>query len=167
MLMTPPITLDEEECPPTERTSPRAILRQRARILVVDDDPDMREILVAALTGEGYEVVEASSGAEAASRIEQLSAHEWTNNPVDLLLTDVRMPDVDGLALTRKLRGTRWPIPVVMISAYPSRALRAEISALHAVLLPKPFRIDSLRRIVALALPHRNGPLPPSEEGLK
>jgi CheY-like chemotaxis protein len=163
---TQPTSLDEE-CPPTERTAARAIARQRARILVVDDDADMREILVAALTMEGYDVLEASSGAAAVERIEALSTDEWTTNPVDLLVTDVRMPDVDGLSLTRKLRGTRWPIPVVMISAFPSRALRAEASALHAVLLPKPFRMDSLRRIVALALPHRSGPLPVPEEGLR
>src|SRR5215203_3978574 len=79
------------------------------RILVVDDDSLSREFLVEAIASLGYQPIEAKSGSEALERAK-------TTNP-DLVLTDLRMPGIDGLELVRNLK-TQYPeLPTVMITA--------------------------------------------------
>jgi CheY-like chemotaxis protein len=124
----------------------------RARILVVEDDTDLREIIVATLSAEGYDVVDASSGVDAVKRLSGVSG---ADTPFDLVLTDVRMAEMDGLRLARNIRAASYPVSVVLISAFPSSELRAEARRLRAVLLAKPFRAESLREVVALAVPRR------------
>lgn len=78
------------------------------RILVVDDDPDSQKILATALDWDGYQVMTASSGAQALQLIE-----EWLP---DLLLLDVHMPGVSGLETLRAIRARELSVPVLLIS---------------------------------------------------
>ncbi len=78
-------------------------------VVVADDDPRFRAFLVSALRGIGFDVVEASDGLEALERIRAVSP--------SLLLTDVEMPRLDGLRLTRAARATRPALPVIVLSA--------------------------------------------------
>jgi DNA-binding response OmpR family regulator len=90
------------------------ILKANPRILVVDDDPDIRTILKMILTGGGFEVTLAADG-EAGWK----SASE---NPPDLLLTDIMMPGLDGFELLQRVRAdprTR-SLPVILLSAKSS-----------------------------------------------
>ena len=78
------------------------------KILVVDDDPGLRELLQEYLSSQGYEVQAVANGVE----MEQF----LQNNPVNLVILDLMMPGEDGLSLARKLRG-RGKLPIIMLSA--------------------------------------------------
>ena len=122
-----------------------------ARVLVVDDKETMR-LLVAKVLGARYAVALAADG-EAA--LKSLSEHRY-----DLVLSDVRMPELDGLALVQVVK-ERWPdTEVVLMTAYASIE-----SAVHAMRLgaydyvSKPFDPDELGLVVARALEHRRARL--------
>lgn len=81
------------------------------KILVVDDDKLLRESVVAMLRGEGHEVTEAQNGKEALEGA--LFSHP------DLVVTDIRMPEMDGLTMVSKLRGDDWgkTVPVIILTS--------------------------------------------------
>jgi two-component system response regulator MprA len=115
------------------------------RVLVVDDEPAVRDSLRRALELEGYEVDLASDGEEALTHLEQ-SSHP------DALILDILMPGIDGLELCRRLRARGDEVPVLMLTA------RAEVDSRVAGLdagaddyLPKPFALaELLARLRAL-----------------
>jgi CheY-like chemotaxis protein len=122
----------------------------RARILVVDDDDDVRQVAAAMAEELGYEVVAAASG-EAA--LKALAAA-----PFELLLTDVAMPGMNGVELARQVRETHPDIPIVFASGY------ADVQTFGPGLtdekvLKKPYRIAEVaaRLSAALAAPRREG----------
>ncbi len=129
--------------------SPEApVAGPRTTILVVDDIPAVREVTRLALEGAGYAVLEADDG-EAA-----LAAIEARCGRVDLVLTDVAMPGMDGTALARETH-SRWPhIPILFVSANrafrPPPGPRGEVDAF----LPKPYRPAQVVRVVAEELAH-------------
>lgn len=147
MIAIPMNTMSEDR-----KVTPAAATKQ-LRILVVEDDADLREIIGDSLVESGYDVAEASCGTEAMQLLEKAFDASSTERPVDLVLSDVRMAEMDGLKLTEKIRQARWPLPVVLMSAFPSPDVRAEARRLRAALLPKPFRIESLRLIITITLP--------------
>jgi two-component system response regulator HydG len=87
-----------------------ALPERPPRILVVEDDTEMLALVSEHLEEQGYQVVGASRGAEA---LEQLRGGEF-----DLLLTDLRMPDVDGMEVLRAAKGRQPDLPVVLITAF-------------------------------------------------
>jgi len=112
------------------------------RILVVDDDPDICDVIAAALADEGYLVDVAANGGEALARF---AAH-----PPALLVLDVMMPDMNGWELAERLRADEAAVPIIFTSA----AERIyEAARHHAVaFLPKPFDLDRLVTVVTEAL---------------
>ncbi len=119
----------------------------RGRILVVDDDEGLRELLVRYLADNGYE---AAGVADGASMKRHLSAH-----PVDLILLDVMLPGEDGLTLAREL-GNRGGPPIIMLSARGEevdRIVGLEVGADDY--LPKPFSHRELLARVAAVLRRR------------
>jgi DNA-binding response OmpR family regulator len=80
----------------------------RTRILVVDDDPDVRHSLAAFLTREGHEVMEAADGSEA-GRI-------WRDVDLDLVILDLFMPEKDGIETMLELRASAAGIPIIVMS---------------------------------------------------
>jgi excisionase family DNA binding protein len=125
---------------------PAALVRHgRARILVVDDEASIRELLAKTLALAEYDVDTASDAATALSRVR---ASEY-----DLLIADLRMPGMDGLALVRQVKGMRAELPVIIITGFSS-----ETSAIEAVnlgvagYLRKPFRVPEVLAAAAKAL---------------
>jgi DNA-binding NtrC family response regulator len=117
----------------------------RTRVLVVDDDPGVRYTLREILEAEGLAVDEAASGEEALLRYEAA--------PAPLVLTDLRMPGMDGLALLRALAG-RAPAPrVVLLTAHGSerQAVEAMKAGAHDY-FKKPFDVEELLAVVRRAL---------------
>lgn len=118
----------------------------RRSVLVVDDDPTIRELVEVLLDGEGYEVRTAVHGGEALDVLES-----WTR---DVIVLDMRMPVMDGAAvLTARQASPRLhSIPIIVLSA--SVKLNHADDGPHApVLLPKPFRIEELlKHVEVLAL---------------
>jgi two-component system, OmpR family, phosphate regulon response regulator OmpR len=118
--------------------------QSRSRILVVDDDEDLRELLVRYLTDNGYDV---AGVGDAAAAKRYLAAH-----PVDLLLLDVMLPGEDGLSLARELGGRGGP-SIIMLSARGEevdRIVGLEVGADDY--LPKPFSHRELLARVAAVL---------------
>jgi two-component system response regulator (stage 0 sporulation protein F) len=113
-----------------------------AQILVVDDDDMVRQVIVSALTREGYTVAEAANGREA---VEQLKLR-----PSDLVITDILMPERDGLETIISLSGESRNVPIIAMTGLSSHsALYLEMAqtfgALH--ILEKPFEMAELVRI--------------------
>ncbi len=108
-------------------------------ILLVEDEDAVRLFGARALRNKGYEVLEARSGEEA---LELMSGHE---RPIDLLITDVVMPRMDGPTLIRAVR-ERWPrMKVIYISGYAEDAFRKRLDETGAIhFLPKPFSLKQL-----------------------
>lgn len=113
------------------------------KILVVDDEPDLRLLVRMTLEGNGYEVEEASTAAEAVERA-------VTVRPA-LILLDIRLPDSDGFEVLRTLKSTAElaDTPVVMMSAHssPPTLQKAQLIGSHDYLV-KPFKQDALLELV-------------------
>jgi DNA-binding response OmpR family regulator len=123
------------------------------RILLAEDDPDLRSLLAAALALDGHQITEASDGTEV---LEQLAATLGEAEPVpgfDLIISDIRMPGWSGLDVLAGLR--HYPVvpPVVLITAFGGERLHADARRLGAVAtLDKPFDLAQLRAIVCATL---------------
>jgi DNA-binding NtrC family response regulator len=114
------------------------------RILVVDDEHALRLTIAANLELEGFDVVEADGAAQALERIEEGS--------FDLVLSDVRMPGMNGVDLFRAIRARRPDLPVILMTAFALEGLVQE--ALREgvfTLLPKPFAIEHLVAAISTA----------------
>ena len=118
------------EAPPTPASEPR--------ILVVDDETSMREMLRIVLRRDGYQVIVAQSGTEAIELLQR--------QPVDLLLSDIRMPDKSGVDVLRAAKAVNPDIVAFMMTAYASTDTAVEAMRLGAVdYFTKPFNMDELR----------------------
>jgi len=118
-----------------------------AYVLIADDDADIRLLLRLQLRALGHDVDDAAGGAEAMERIE-------ARNP-DVVLLDLRMPDVDGWEVLRRLRAAPdlATIPVVVVSAHADQADRAELRSLGATsILRKPVALERLNAALDEAL---------------
>ena len=120
-----------------------------ARILVAEDEQPVRELLVRALTQDGHEVATAPDGATA---LEQLA----NQPPFELLLTDIRMPVMDGIALALTVARDYPDIELVLMTGYAGERERAQgLEALvHDVVL-KPFSLTEIKAVLANALSNR------------
>jgi hypothetical protein len=108
-------------------------------ILVVDDEPGVRQLVCRTLEGEGYSTREAAHGGEA------LELVEASPDPIHLVITDVVMPGMDGRELGRRLAQSRPTLPVLYISAYDVNDIfRRGSPSISAPFLQKPFPQDIL-----------------------
>ena len=119
---------------------------KKSRVLVVEDEELIREMLVLALEGEGYEVETATDGRLA---VEQLQSYDANNNETvfDLVILDLMLPQINGLDICRLVRHQGNPVPILMLSAKGSetdRVFGLEVGADDY--LSKPF---SMRELVA------------------
>jgi len=118
---------------------------RRVRILVADDEPSIREMLEKTLTLADYEVIEVENGGQVLDRLR--------SSAFDLLITDLKMPGMDGLAVIREARRLCPDLPVVIITGHSSEA-----SAIAAIdlgvsgYLTKPFRVSKVLAVAAKAL---------------
>jgi len=118
----------------------------KAFILIAEDDPDTREYLSLLLRLEGFDVATAEDGARALQSLAQ--------TPPDLLLTDLMMPQVDGLELIRRVRQQREfaDLPIVAMSAYGlSRISEAQAAGATAT-IRKPLDIENLISTISQVL---------------
>lgn len=114
------------------------------RILVVDDEDAIRHLVRRLLTNAGYEVVEVSSGREALARVRDREAP-----PVDLVLTDLVMPEMSGTQLAAELDRERPRVKILLATGYSTDAVAGRLPADRDWnLIGKPFSIDHLLREV-------------------
>ena len=122
-----------------------------ATILAVDDDQAVLGMVDQCLRMAGYEVLLADGGRNA------IATFETSERPVDLLLTDVIMPDLTGPVVAERLRKRRPDLPVLFISGFHDADLvQRFVTSKGFTLLPKPFTMEALLRVVEQALGYRN-----------
>jgi two-component system response regulator AtoC len=114
------------------------------RILIADDEINIRRVLEAILKRDGYEVVTAANGNEALARM---------SRDIHTVITDLKMPGLDGMQLLRSLSADHPDVPVVMITAHGSVESAVEAVKLGAFdYVEKPFDQEQIRQVVAKAL---------------
>lgn len=117
----------------------------RARILVVDDEETIRELLSKTLALAEYEIDTAPDGKSAIDRMRLIA--------YDLLITDLRMPGIDGLTVIREARRLKADIPVIIVTGYSTEASAIEAINLGVQgYLTKPFRVPRVLAAAAKAL---------------
>ena len=105
----------------------------RIKILVAEDDPFVRDLTVAELEEAGYEVIEAAHGGQALQFLQD-------GIVVDLLLTDIRMPEVDGWEVAKAYRQCFPNLPVLYVTGYAEKI--DPVSG--GIILPKPYKMSQV-----------------------
>jgi DNA-binding response OmpR family regulator len=113
-------------------------------VLVIDDDPDVRDFIAATLEEQGYSVSHASDGRDGIKLFEQVQP--------DLVIVDFIMPGLSGADVARKIREKIADQPILFVSGY-SETDAVKRTAPDAPLLTKPFRAEALHKAVRGALP--------------
>jgi len=112
------------------------------RVLVVDDTKNIKNLLTTCLTVNGYSVLTASNGIEA---MEILEANE-----VDLIFLDIKMPELSGTEVLKRIRGMGIETPVIIMTAFASVKNAVECTKLGAIMyLQKPFTSDKVKTVLA------------------
>jgi two-component system, NtrC family, response regulator AtoC len=123
----------------------KPMLPERKQILVVDDEPNLRRVLRAQLERDGYDVHTAEDGEQALALL-----HE---HHIDLVITDLRMPKLDGMELLRRITALEDAMPVVMITAHGTVDTAVEALKMGAFdYITKPFDQEDVRTIVRKAV---------------
>jgi two-component system cell cycle sensor histidine kinase/response regulator CckA len=126
---------------PVEHT---ALPHGSGTVLLVEDEPEVRELLVQTLSHAGYTVVAAANGRAA------LEAFEAAGQPIDIIVTDVVMPETSGPALVRAARARRPDLKVLFISGYADEGATGEMAEDSSTrYLQKPFNREQLLRGIA------------------
>ncbi len=117
--------------------APKEAPTARHRILIADDDADIRSLLVELLQGEGYETLEAKSGNEVLRVV--------PSEEPDLLLMDLRMPEQDGIQIMRRLAAQEIKVPTIMMTAFGTSSAAIEAMHLGAYdYITKPFELEDV-----------------------
>jgi two-component system response regulator AtoC len=124
------------------------MLPERKQVLIVDDEPNLRKILSAQLSRDGYDVLTAEDGEQ--------GLHLLREHHIDLVITDLKMPKVDGMTLLKRALEEEPELPVVLITAHGTIDTAVEALKRGAFdFVTKPFDKDEVRQIVAKALKTR------------
>jgi CheY-like chemotaxis protein len=137
--------------------------RRKARILVVEDDPEMRLMLCGYLRRAGYLVIEATNGDDALDWLGPGVLEGDLERTPDLVVSDIRLPYFTGLEILEGLKLSPIQVPVILITGFGDDEVHAAAGALGAeCVLDKPFALADLRRAVCAALAGRV-PKPPDD----
>src|SRR5438270_6854391 len=118
-----------------------------ARILIAEDEEGLRSLVARALMLDGHDVITANDGAEALELIVR------TRGKFDLLLTDIRMPVMDGIALALAAARDHPELTILLMTGYADQRERAHgLDALIHDVITKPFSLSDIRKAVAEAL---------------
>jgi len=131
---------DEEVVAPKEKKKEQraADLTGTGRVLLVEDEEVVRNFAARALKRQGYKVLEASTGVEA---LEVMEKHK---GKIDIVVSDVVMPEMDGPTLLKELRKTNPNLKIIFVSGYPNDAFKSALGDEDFAFLPKPFSLPQL-----------------------
>jgi len=123
------------------------------RILLAEDDDEMRALLASALHGDGYDVVEVSDGLGLLHRLMYSKILFGDESGFDLIISDIRLPDITGLDFLAGMQDDEYMPPVILITAFGDARTHAEAERLGALaLFDKPLDMDDFRVAVRGAL---------------
>ena len=118
-----------------------------ARILIAEDEDAIRNLLARALTQDGHQIIAVHDGAEA------LDVFTREDGAFELLLTDIRMPVMDGIALALAAARSHPEVPILLMTGYAEQRERADgLDALIHDVITKPFSLGAIRAAVNEAL---------------
>ncbi len=123
---------------------------EKPSILVVDDELLIRDLLYDFFTGQGWSISVAENGEKALEVLNEKS--------IDLILSDIKMPEMDGLALASRVKQTHPDLPVVLMTGFPS--VETAVSALRSRVedyVIKPFNINQLYKLIESKLADKEG----------
>jgi CheY-like chemotaxis protein len=120
--------------------------RTVGRVLVAEDDPELRHIIVESLQRDGQEVYDVSDGGALLLALARSARFHY--DVVDVVVADVRMPLCTGLQALETVRAIRSKLPFVLLTAFGDRDVHQRAKQLGAVLLDKPISMDRLREII-------------------
>jgi len=135
----PAVEADSGKGAPKPQATARA-----ATILLIDDDPDLRQVLAASMEALGYEVIAADDGAAGLDVLHRRIP--------DLVVVDFAMPGMNGAEFATAARRLKPGLPIVFASGYAETAAIEKAAGPHTVVLRKPFRIEELETVISAAL---------------
>ncbi|WP_438726710.1 ATP-binding protein [Parasphingorhabdus sp. DH2-15] len=118
-------------------------------ILLVEDEDMVRAVAERALSRQGYTIITASDGEDG---LEQFNAHNGLSGGIDLVISDVVMPVMDGPAMAKEIRGLNSEVPILFMSGYAEEQLRQSIDVDRMFFLPKPFSVAQICEMTGRAL---------------
>lgn len=125
------------------------------RILLAEDDDDLRHLVAATLRREGYSVIELADGASLLEHVGSMDLFDELISPVDVIISDVAMPGFSGLQVLADLRDANLTTPVILMTAFLDDRVKATAERLGAeIVFHKPFALEDLCDVVhAVASP--------------
>jgi len=131
--------------------------KKKARILLADDDYEMRALLTLSLLRAGYKVVECPDGWSLLEHLEGYILLGSEDEKVDLIISDIRMPGITGIEILRGLPQGRGYPPVILITAFGDKKTHRQAEQFGATaIFDKPFEIDDLLAKVCKIVPLEN-----------
>jgi CheY-like chemotaxis protein len=124
----------------SQEARPRSAARSHGRVLVIDDDPDVRQFLSDALQSFGFEVSVAEDGASGLSTLQSAK--------IDAVLVDYAMPDMNGAEVARRIRAMRPGLPILFVTGYADTEALESAADDEALVLRKPFSTSELQATV-------------------
>jgi two-component system response regulator AtoC len=121
-------------------------------IVLAEDDPALRELIAGALELDGHRVIQVATGRALVTAVQNIVIDGQDGGELDLLISDVRMPELNGLDALKLLRQTNLRVPIILITAFSDRWTRAEAARYGAQLLDKPLELRVLRKVVRASL---------------
>jgi DNA-binding response OmpR family regulator len=129
-------------------------------ILLAEDDASLRELIADALGMDGHRVVQAATGGALITAVKKIVVYGECEGRLDLVITDVRMPELTGIEALRVLRDAELGVPIILITAFSDLWTRKEAARYGARLIDKPLELRVLRHAVqeelTLALREKN-----------
>lgn len=142
-----------------EETRPQPTLRTRPpRLLLAEDDDDLRRLIAPQLRAIGYQVIEAHTGTQLLERLgDALLSNDRAARP-DVIVSDIRMPGFTGLEILTGLRDAHWRSAMIVMTAYADPETRARVRELEPdAFFLKPFDIDDLLTAIINLDPRSRG----------
>jgi two-component system response regulator (stage 0 sporulation protein F) len=132
--------------------------RSPLRVLLAEDDPDMRSLLATALKEDGHDVIEIADGAQFLQVIYSCRRLA-SGRGFDAIISDIRMPAFSGLEVVADLRSTDTTVPIILITAFGDEQTHAAAFMLGvSAVFDKPFDVDDLRTALLNVVPPRHAP---------
>ena len=124
------------------------------RVMLVEDEEELREILLAVLESEGLDCKAACDGQDALAKLAELKAQGWVPQ---VIISDISMPKMNGFDLIKTLKETRALVPFIFMSGHADQSVEAQAKELGAVALhTKPFKteqiLEQIRTVVVSAV---------------
>jgi DNA-binding response OmpR family regulator len=140
--------MEIETEPQVSRDLASSRLASSACIALAEDDAEMRRLVAEALRADGYQVIELADGAQLLVRIARQYRIRNPDEKIDLIISDIRMPVITGLAILKGLRDAHCKTPVILMTAFGDDVARRAALELDAALFNKPFKMGQLRELV-------------------